>query len=245
MVVYRHRRNDTLEIFYVGIGKEEKRAYSTKGRNPHWKRIVNKYGYTVDIIATPDTWVDCCKLEQLLIETYGRRDLGTGKLVNLTSGGDGIVGYIYSDETKHKMSEFRKGKKHSDDTKQKIGKVHKGKKLSVETKQKISKGQKGKKISEDTKAKIGAARKGKKFTDEHKQKIGEAQKGKKMSEESKQKMSKAQQGAKHNRAKLTEQQAYEIKYCNFNSAQEKIAFIYGVSIETVSHIRNNHSWKHI
>ena len=33
IVVYRHIRNDTNEVFYIGIGKTEKRAYSIHSRN--------------------------------------------------------------------------------------------------------------------------------------------------------------------------------------------------------------------
>ena len=38
--VYRHRRLDTFEIFYVGISKVKSRCRST--RNKIWKDIINK-----------------------------------------------------------------------------------------------------------------------------------------------------------------------------------------------------------
>jgi len=89
--VYRHRRLDTNEIFYVGIGRE-RRPYSKKDRNEHWKNIVSKYGYTVEIIAEDLSKEDACELEVFLISLYGRRDLNKGNLVNLTDGGDGVKG---------------------------------------------------------------------------------------------------------------------------------------------------------
>ena len=64
--VYRHRRLDTNEIFYVGIGRE-RRPYSKKDRNEHWKNIVSKYGYTVEIIAEDLSKEDACELEVFLI----------------------------------------------------------------------------------------------------------------------------------------------------------------------------------
>lgn len=150
MIVYRHRRLDTNEIFYVGIGKSEKRAYSKRYRNPHWHNVVNKYDYSVEIIAEVDTWELACELEQFLIQEYGRRDLGTGSLVNMTDGGDGSLnresprkGVTLSEETKRKMSEAKKGHKHSEETKLKISESSKGKKLSEEHKANMSKAKKG------------------------------------------------------------------------------------------------------
>ena len=55
-VVYKHTRLDTNEIFYIGIGKTEKRAFSTYSRNKHWHNIVNKAGYTVEILFAGLTW---------------------------------------------------------------------------------------------------------------------------------------------------------------------------------------------
>lgn len=115
--VYRHRRLDTNEIFYVGIGKSEKRAYSKRSRNSLWHNIVNKTDYSVEIVAELDSWELACELEQLLIQEYGRRDLGLGSLVNMTDGGEGSLnmesprkGVTLSEETKRKISEAKKGK---------------------------------------------------------------------------------------------------------------------------------------
>jgi len=47
--VYKHIRLDTLEVFYIGIGKEIKRAYSKQRRNKYWNSIVSKHGYKVEI----------------------------------------------------------------------------------------------------------------------------------------------------------------------------------------------------
>lgn len=90
-VVYRHLK-PCGEVFYIGIGSV-RRAYRKVGRNSYWRNIVNKYGYEVQILKEDLSWEDACELECVLIDYYGRRDLGTGTLVNMTNGGEGLQGY--------------------------------------------------------------------------------------------------------------------------------------------------------
>ena len=47
--VYVHRTADTGRIFYVGKGTKN-RAWTKGSRNLHWRNIVNKHGYTVEIV---------------------------------------------------------------------------------------------------------------------------------------------------------------------------------------------------
>jgi len=114
--VYRHRRLDTNEVFYIGIGVDS-RATSKQGRSNFWKDTVNKYGYTIEILKENLTWEDAAELEIFLISLYGRRDLGLGTLVNLTDGGEGSLGRTISNDTRNKMSEAAKTKKVSNKTK--------------------------------------------------------------------------------------------------------------------------------
>ena len=180
-IVYEHLRNDTNEVFYVGIGKEEKRAYTKYGRNnPHWHNIVKKIGYSVNIIHSNIGWDEAGEIEKLLIKEYGRQDLGTGNLVNLTDGGEGCLGVIVSEETK-----------------QKIGKAHKGKTMSEEARQKMSKARKGKTMSEETKQKIAKLATGRTPSEEIRQKLAKLATGRTHSEETRQKMSKERIGEKN------------------------------------------------
>lgn len=116
--VYRHRTLDTNEVFYIGIGITKKRSWSVYGRNRYWHNVVNKHGFTHEIVASDITRDVAKELEMFLIELYGRRDLGTGKLVNMTSGGDGMYGL--SEDGRRKKSEKRIGTKHSESTKRKM-----------------------------------------------------------------------------------------------------------------------------
>ena len=109
-LLYLHTKKGASEVFYVGIGSS-RRPYIIQGRNRWWKRIVNKYDYTVTILADNLTWKQACDMEKYLIKYYGRRDLGTGSLLNMTDGGEGIKSP--SEETRAKMSAAKKGKKRS------------------------------------------------------------------------------------------------------------------------------------
>lgn len=105
--VYLHITKDTNEIFYVGKGKGN-RAYKSSGRNKFWHSVINKHGFKVEIVKENLTEEQSVALEKQLIHEYGRRDLGVGKLVNLTNGGDGVSGKIYTDNEKKLLSDSLK-----------------------------------------------------------------------------------------------------------------------------------------
>lgn len=136
--VYRHRRLDTNEIFYVGIG-DYKRPYKKSIRSQFWKNIINKTNYQVEIIAENLDWETACELEEFLISLYGRKDLNTGTLCNLTNGGEGACGYIMTNERKLELSKKRKGIKFSKETCNNISKARQGMKFSNKHKENLSK----------------------------------------------------------------------------------------------------------
>ena len=107
--VYRHIRLDKNVPFYIGISGEDdyNRAHRTR-RNTLWKRIANKTKYEVEIIMEGLTWGQACEKEKELIKLYGRVDLETGTLANLTDGGEGVENI--SPMSKQKISEKNKGK---------------------------------------------------------------------------------------------------------------------------------------
>jgi hypothetical protein len=119
-IVYQHRRNDTNEVFYIGIGNNKHRAYHKTNRNQHWRNIAFKYGYSVDILISGCSYQDACQVEYGMIQSYGRIDLGTGCLVNMKDGGFNVSGWHHNEKTKIKISESQKGR-----TGHWLGKKHK------------------------------------------------------------------------------------------------------------------------
>ena len=105
--VYKHIRLDTNEVFYIGMGTT-KRAFQKYKRNIHWKRVVSKTDFKVEIIAKNLSWNVACQLEQKLIKEYNKKFL-----TNMTDGGDGSIGLSPNKETRKKISDSLLGIKRS------------------------------------------------------------------------------------------------------------------------------------
>lgn len=185
-IVYKHIRLDNNEVFYVGIGKESSRAYSKSDRNKYWHNIVNKTKYSIEIFKENISWIESCEIEKQLILKYGRKDLRTGSLVNMTSGGDGSLGLIHTQETKDKISKSKKGhnnynfgKKVSKEVRKKMSKSKLGSKNPLYKIEKTKHPMFGKKQSKETKDKISKTKKGRLLSEEHKLKVSKSRKGKK------------------------------------------------------------------
>jgi hypothetical protein len=99
--VYLHRRASNGKVFYVGKGCRY-RHKSLWNRSQHWQNIVNKHGYTIEIVQTgmQEWWA--FELECELILKYS--DHG---LCNRTNGGEGASGFTITEETKQKHFEQR------------------------------------------------------------------------------------------------------------------------------------------
>jgi hypothetical protein len=113
--VYTHKRLDKNCIFYVGIGSSanQKRAYETQKRNDYWLRVKNITEIEIEVLFEDLTWEVANYYEKYLIAVYGRKNKGNGDLVNMTDGGDGVRGWVVSDEAKIKMSLSKIGNLHS------------------------------------------------------------------------------------------------------------------------------------
>ena len=148
---------------------------------------------------------EAIKHEIYMISVYGRKDLGTGILRNLTDGGEGTSGWVPSSETRKKFSEINKGRTASEETKRKMSESQKGRTHSEETKKRISDSQKGKILSEEHKMKMSQSNKGKIISEETKRKMSESQKGRTHSEETKRNISNALSGKKKSKEHIEKQ----------------------------------------
>ena len=81
---------------------------------------------------------EALSLERYCISLYGRIDIGTGILRNLTDGGDGVCGLVFSEDTIEAMRVRNTGKQLSSETKRRIGLANKGKTVPAEVRQKMA-----------------------------------------------------------------------------------------------------------
>jgi NUMOD3 motif len=107
-----------FEPIYVGKGVKDRWLYHIKSakseicgeKNKHKyyaiKKIINetRKDPIVEIVLQNVTDKESIDFEVFLISLIGRTDLKTGPLLNMTNGGDGLVGRILSEETKRKIS---------------------------------------------------------------------------------------------------------------------------------------------
>ena len=144
--------------YYIGKGKGN-RAY-----NNHVSVPVPEDKNNIVIVLENLTEEQAFRNERDFISWYGRVDLNNGILRNLTDGGEGVSGWIPSEETKRKISEAGKG-----ELNHMFGKHH-----SVESRRKMSEAQKGKFHSEEHRRKMSERRKNKNHSEESKRKTRES-----------------------------------------------------------------------
>lgn len=208
-VVYRHIRLDKNEPFYIGIGKTEKRAYSKHSRNRYWNHITKNTEYKVQVLFNDLSWEQAIEKEIELIQTYGRKDLGLGTLVNLTDGGEGLRNYKLTESQLQFLRETflgegnpMFGKKHSEKSINKIKEVRANQTFTEESNRKRSEKLKGRVFTEEHLSKL----RGKKHSPESIEKM----KNRVVSEETRKKLSESKKGNKWGVKNLKQYQTEKI-----------------------------------
>ena len=167
--VYSYIRLDGTP-YYIGKGKK-RRSTASHGHNVK----VPKDRKRIVIMESNLSEIGAFALERRYIRWYGRKDIETGILRNVTDGGEGPSGHKMSEEQKKKIGKANKGKPVSEATRLKISAANKGRasrakgfKVSDLTRQRMSESRKGSKscmygktMPEDVKAKISVAMQGK------------------------------------------------------------------------------------
>jgi group I intron endonuclease len=173
-----------------------------KNENILLQNAFNKYGienFIFSIIENCDLSI-LVEREQYYIDSTNSINKEIG--YNLLSTANSTLGFRFSEESRKKMSDAKKGLK-----------LRLGKKHSEETKLKISLANKGKSHiqTNETKRKISLANKGKKRTQEVKKKYSLARMNKSLTIETKEKISKKLSGSKNPNSKINEEIVKEIR----------------------------------
>jgi hypothetical protein len=140
--IYAYLREDGTP-YYIGKG-HGKRAWiqhANRGKGAHTPKDLSR----IYVCESGLTELGAFALERRYIRWWGRKDLGTGILQNMSDGGQGTSGTV---------------RFISDETKQKIGNANRGRVQSAETRAKRSAALKGRKPSAESNAKRGAKARG-------------------------------------------------------------------------------------
>ncbi len=165
--------------YYIGKGRGC-RAYS-----PHRKdgRLRPPADNQRIIIQECLSEKDAFAAERFLIAYYGREDLRTGCLLNLTAGGEGTSGWIPTESFIEKIRAQMQGRVLTAAHKQRISLAHKGRAKSHEAVEASRKARTGTKQLPDHAARSRTAFLGGHHTEEAKEKIRRALLNRKFSEE--------------------------------------------------------------
>ena len=130
--------------YYVGIASRANRPFER-----HSCPIPTNRAY-VRVMRSSLSRQEANKWEQRYVTKYGRKDLGTGILLNRTDGGDGSPGHVMPPEAVMRIAAAHRGKINSPETRARMSVAHKGKIISQEQREKLRHANLGKKQSPET-----------------------------------------------------------------------------------------------
>lgn len=148
--------------YYIGKGKGNRAFVRHHGKIPDRDHII--------VLIKNISHHHSVEIEKALISYYGRKDLGSGILINKTDGGDGL--HNPSPETRKLMSEAKMSESAETRLKRSIAAKNRPRRpISEETKRKISEANLGKKRTAESKKLMSDKKIGRRLSEEHKLKI--------------------------------------------------------------------------
>ena len=112
---YVYKLLDKNKVFYIGKGTSKEKydriefhkKYSKHNTNRKLKNKINKLNsvFNIEIVFESENEQACLEYEIMLIESIGLHNL-----CNLTNGGEGLSGYVHTQDSRKKMSESKKKK---------------------------------------------------------------------------------------------------------------------------------------
>ena len=177
MIVYHIYKivNNVNNLVYIGCTTrsvdERFKEHLTSNKQDDFHKAIAVFGREQFSVVTLESGVDLTirfDREKYYIALYKANEIEYG--YNRTIGGRGTIGYEFTEEARHKISQAEIGRLHKQETKDKIAQSHMGKPLSEEHKLSVSRGRLGKYKGTEN------AFYGKHHTDESKRKAVETKK---------------------------------------------------------------------